>query len=176
MIGWACTIASKINVTPKGVVLPISKLHSILAVANLLAHDNISQICYCGQILLQSAAVNCSFSDIPTPLGSNIYFAGDDPIPCYSDNPCPNEVTTPKVNNYTQITLVGTASVTPRKFRLKSNSTQPHLRRSRLQFRNCPRTTSTLLESSPIRIVQHKKQSINWNKINIKIISFSLRN
>ena len=30
--------------------LPISKLHSILAVANLLAHDNISQICYCSQI------------------------------------------------------------------------------------------------------------------------------
>ena len=37
--------------------LPISKLHSILAVANLLAHNNISQICYCGQISLQSAAV-----------------------------------------------------------------------------------------------------------------------
>ena len=37
--------------------------HSILAVANLLAHNNKSQICYCGQISLQSAAVNCSFSD-----------------------------------------------------------------------------------------------------------------
>ena len=37
-----------------------SKLHSILAVANLLAHNNISQICYCGQISLQSAAVKCS--------------------------------------------------------------------------------------------------------------------
>ena len=56
-------IASKINVTPKCVYLPISKLHSILAVANLLAHNNISQICYCGQISLQSAEVNCSFSD-----------------------------------------------------------------------------------------------------------------
>ena len=43
---------------PKGVYLPISKLHSILAVAILLAHNNISQICYCGQISLQSAAVN----------------------------------------------------------------------------------------------------------------------
>ena len=43
--------------------LPISKLHSILAVANLLAHNNKSQICYCGQISLQSAAVDCSFSD-----------------------------------------------------------------------------------------------------------------
>ena len=62
------TIASKINVTPKGVYLPISKLHSILAVANLLAHNNKSQICYCGQISLQNAAVNCSFSDNLTPL------------------------------------------------------------------------------------------------------------
>ena len=51
---------------PKGVNLPISKLHSNLAVANLLAHNNKSQICYCGQISLQSAAVNCSFL---TPLG-----------------------------------------------------------------------------------------------------------
>ena len=52
-----CIIASKINGTPKGVYLSISKLHSILAVANLLAHNNKSQICYCGQISLQSAAV-----------------------------------------------------------------------------------------------------------------------
>ena len=52
------TIASKINVTPKVIYLPISKLHSILAVANLFAHNNKSQICYCGQISLQSAAVN----------------------------------------------------------------------------------------------------------------------
>ena len=29
------------NDTPKGVYLPISKLHCILAVANLLAHNNI---------------------------------------------------------------------------------------------------------------------------------------
>ena len=57
-----------INVTPKGVYLPISKLHSILAVANLLIHNIISQICYCGQYSLQSAAGNCSFSDNPTPL------------------------------------------------------------------------------------------------------------
>ena len=66
------TAVSKINVTPKGVYLPISKLHSILAVANLLAHNNKSQICYCGQISLQSAAVNCSFSDT---FRGNIYFA-----------------------------------------------------------------------------------------------------
>ena len=62
-------ITSKINATPKDVYFPISKLHSILAEANLLAHNNISQICYCGQISLQSAAVNCCFSDNLTPLG-----------------------------------------------------------------------------------------------------------
>ena len=69
-----CAIASKIYVTPKGVYLPISKLHSILAVANLLALNNKSRICYCGQILLQSAAVNCCLSDT---IGGNINFAGD---------------------------------------------------------------------------------------------------
>ena len=53
----------------KDVYLPISMLHSILAVANLFAHNNISQICYCGQISLQSAAVNCSFSGNLTPDG-----------------------------------------------------------------------------------------------------------
>ena len=61
--------ASKINVTPRGVYSPNSKLHLILAVANLLAHNNRSQIYYCGQISLQRAAVNCSFSDNLTPLG-----------------------------------------------------------------------------------------------------------
>ena len=35
------TIKSKINGTPKGVYLIISKLHSILAVANLIAHNKI---------------------------------------------------------------------------------------------------------------------------------------
>ena len=34
------TIASKINDTPKGVYLHISKLHSILVIVNLLAHNN----------------------------------------------------------------------------------------------------------------------------------------
>ena len=62
-----CTIVSKINGTPKGDYSPISKLHSILAVANLLAHNNKNQICYCGQISLQSAAVN--FLTNVTPLG-----------------------------------------------------------------------------------------------------------
>ena len=63
------TIVSKINVTPNGVYLPFSKLLSILPVAISLAHNNISQICYCGQISLQSAAVNCSFSENLTPFG-----------------------------------------------------------------------------------------------------------
>ena len=54
---------------PKDVYMPISKLQSILAVANLLAHNNISQICYCGQISLQSAAVNCYFFEA---FGGNI--------------------------------------------------------------------------------------------------------
>ena len=40
---------------PSGVYLSISKLHLILTVANLLAYNNISQICYTGQIYLQSA-------------------------------------------------------------------------------------------------------------------------
>ena len=37
-LAYSCTINSKINGTAKGVYLPISKLHSILAVSNLLAH------------------------------------------------------------------------------------------------------------------------------------------
>ena len=64
-----CTVTSKINVIHKGVFLPILKLNLILAVANLLAHNNKSQICYCGQDSLQSTTVNCSFSDNLTPLG-----------------------------------------------------------------------------------------------------------
>ena len=43
-----CTINSKTNGTPEGVYLTISKLHSILAVANLLAHNNL-QLCFYGQ-------------------------------------------------------------------------------------------------------------------------------
>ena len=54
---------------PQRCLLAHSKLHSILPVENLLVHNNISQICYCGQISLQSAAVNCSVSDNRTPRG-----------------------------------------------------------------------------------------------------------
>ena len=72
-----CSIASKINDTLRGVYLSISKLHSILDVANLLAHNNISQICYCGQFSLQSAAVNFSFFWQSDTFGGSIYFADD---------------------------------------------------------------------------------------------------
>ena len=48
-------------------------IDSILAVANLLAHNNKSQICYCGQISLQSAAVSSQYDTF----GVTIYFAGD---------------------------------------------------------------------------------------------------
>ena len=65
-----CTIGSKINATPYVFIC----LFSISDEANLFAHNNKSQICYCDQILLQSAAVNCSFSET---IGGNIYFAGD---------------------------------------------------------------------------------------------------
>ena len=37
----ACTINSKVNGTPKGVYLHISKLHSFLAVGNLLTCNNL---------------------------------------------------------------------------------------------------------------------------------------
>ena len=50
-MNFISTINSKINGTPKGVYLPISKLHSILAVANLLAHNNITiYISYYGKV------------------------------------------------------------------------------------------------------------------------------
>ena len=82
-INIICIIASKINVTPKSVYLPISKLHSILPRAILLAlavaNNNISQICYCGQILLQCVAYFFFFFFFlqSATFGCNIYFAGD---------------------------------------------------------------------------------------------------
>ena len=54
---------------PQGVYLPISKLHSIIAEANLLANNNKSQICYCGQISLQSAAFHSNFYVSLIPFG-----------------------------------------------------------------------------------------------------------
>ena len=44
-----CTITSKINSTPKEVYLPILKVYSILAVSNLLAHNNL-WLCYHGHV------------------------------------------------------------------------------------------------------------------------------
>ena len=44
-----CTINSKINGTPKSLYFPILKLRSILAVAYLLAYNNI-WLCYYGQV------------------------------------------------------------------------------------------------------------------------------
>ena len=69
---YLCTITCKINVTPKDVYLPISKvyIHFILAESIYLPIiPNTSQICYCGQISLQSAVVDGSFSANLTLLG-----------------------------------------------------------------------------------------------------------
>ena len=64
-------------VPPKGVYyLPISKLHSILAVANLLAPNKIT-ICYYAQINsleLKSSVASKTF-------GGTIYFAADGTFP-----------------------------------------------------------------------------------------------
>ena len=68
------TISIKISVISKGVYLFILKLNSILVEANLLAHNNI--ICFCGQISVQSVAVNFNFSNNLRPLGI-IHFASD---------------------------------------------------------------------------------------------------
>ena len=43
------TINSKINGTPKGVYMSISKLHSILVAENLIARNNLLLCCY-GQV------------------------------------------------------------------------------------------------------------------------------
>ena len=61
-------------IPPNFVYFPISKLQSILAVANLLAHNNKSQICYCGQISHYKVLQFFWQSDT---FGGTIYFAGD---------------------------------------------------------------------------------------------------
>ena len=55
-----CTVNSKINGTPRGVSLPISKLKFILAVANLLAHNSITINDYYVS-KFASAKIECSF-------------------------------------------------------------------------------------------------------------------
>ena len=62
---------------PQRSLLLISKQQLILAVANSLAYNNISPICYCGQISLQSVAFNCIFFWQSDTFGGNIYFVGD---------------------------------------------------------------------------------------------------
>ena len=63
-------------VPPKGAYWPILKLHSILAVANLLAHNNKKSFVTAVKFhyrVLQLLPVNSSFSET---FGGNIYFAG----------------------------------------------------------------------------------------------------
>ena len=66
-----CSSSSKINVIPQGVYLPISKLHSILTVANLLAHNNkfVTAVKFHYRVL--------QFFKKSDIFGGNIYFAGD---------------------------------------------------------------------------------------------------
>ena len=54
---------------PKDAYLPFSNLHTIVAEANLLAHNNMSQNYYFSKISFQSAAVNCCFFNNLTALG-----------------------------------------------------------------------------------------------------------
>ena len=56
-----CAINSEVNCTPVGVSLPILKLHSIIAVTNLLAHNNL-WLCFYGQVSkFGRAKMECSF-------------------------------------------------------------------------------------------------------------------
>ena len=64
---YLCTTANK-------KMLPQRCLHKNYF-TNLLAHNNISQICYCGQISLQKAVV--AVFPIILNFGGNIYFSGD---------------------------------------------------------------------------------------------------
>ena len=71
-----CTITSKINGTPKGVYLPIPKLRSILAAANLRAHNNL-WFCYYGQVNSLWLKSNIASKLASKHFGGTIYFAGD---------------------------------------------------------------------------------------------------
>ena len=68
---------SKINGTPKGVYSPISKVHSILAVAYLLAHNNISYYVQVNLLPLKSSVATKLASHT---FGGTIYFAADVPF------------------------------------------------------------------------------------------------
>ena len=69
MCYFACNVPSpaKLMLPPKVFTCHFEATLN-LAVANLLVQNNISIIFYCGQISLQSAALNCSFSDNLTPV------------------------------------------------------------------------------------------------------------
>ena len=77
------TMNNKINGTPKGVYLLISKLNSILAVANLLAHNNISYITISCYVQVNSLRLKSNLASkwkkVHT-FGGTIYFAVDDTI------------------------------------------------------------------------------------------------
>ena len=63
-------------VPPKGVYLPISKLLSILVVANLLAHN--LWFCYYGQVNLLQLKSRVASKWASNTFGGIIYFAVDD--------------------------------------------------------------------------------------------------
>ena len=50
--------------TPEGLTFPF-RCYTILALANLLAYNDINQICNCGQISLQTAAVFLTSLGVP---------------------------------------------------------------------------------------------------------------
>ena len=77
---------------PQRCLLANLKVHSILAVANLIAHNNMNQICYCGQILLQSAAVKCSFSDNLAPMGVTFILLAVVPFLDINKRGCPRVI------------------------------------------------------------------------------------
>ena len=77
-----CTINGKIIGTPKGVYLPISKLHSILTVANLLAHNNL-WLCYYGQVNLLWIKLSVVSKWASKFFGGTIYFAVDGTSSCF---------------------------------------------------------------------------------------------
>ena len=74
------TINGKINGTPKGVYMPILKLHSVLAITNLLSYNNINiDITYYVRVnsLRLKWNVASKWASYLTTFGGTIYFAVD---------------------------------------------------------------------------------------------------
>ena len=63
-------------VPPKGVYLSISKLHSILAAVNLLAHNNL-WLCYYGQVNSLRLKSSVASKWASNTFAGTINFAGD---------------------------------------------------------------------------------------------------